>query len=58
MPNNLGGLGEIHFGILKKPTGNVSDATKEGYQESGIREGVGFGGVFLEEGGLECVRKG
>jgi hypothetical protein len=49
MSNDLGGNGQYHIGLLKKPTGlNLTDITKQGYQESGIDEGVIFGGAFEE----------
>jgi len=47
--NNVAGNGEYHFGILKKPTNPGSDITKSGYEESGINEGVIFGGIFQED---------
>jgi len=47
--NSVSGQGEYHFGILKKPTNPGSDVTKDGYQPSGINEGVIFGGIFQED---------
>ncbi len=47
--NNVAGQGEYHFGILKKPTNPGSDVTKSGYEESGINEGIIFGGIFEED---------
>jgi len=55
--NDLSGKGQWHFGLLKKPTGQVSDITKQGYQESGINEGVIFGGIFFEDSSSGCVSK-
>lgn len=47
--NDLSGNGEFHIGLLKKPTGvNLTDITKQGFQESGIDEGIIFGGAFEE----------
>jgi hypothetical protein len=40
----LSGQREYHFGVLKKPTDPRNDVTTSGYQESGINEGVVFGG--------------
>ncbi|KAK2759962.1 hypothetical protein FQN54_002698 [Arachnomyces sp. PD_36] len=55
--NDLSGGGKYHFGMLKKPTGEgLSDVTKEGFQESGIDEGVVFGGVFFEDGALDSCK--
>ncbi|KAL9106095.1 MAG: hypothetical protein Q9227_008840 [Pyrenula ochraceoflavens] len=54
--DNLSGMGEYHFGILKKPTGEgLTDITKQGYQESGINEGLTYGGIFLEDSADGCV---
>ncbi|CZT19417.1 related to endoglucanase c [Ramularia collo-cygni] len=47
--NDLTGNGQFHIGLLKKPTGvNLTDITKQGFQESGIDEGIIFGGAFEE----------
>ncbi|SMQ51399.1 unnamed protein product [Zymoseptoria tritici ST99CH_3D1] len=49
IPNDLSGNGQFHIGLLKKSTGlNLTDITKQGYQESGIDEGIVFGGAFEE----------
>jgi hypothetical protein len=54
--NNVSGQGEYHFGILKKPIGGGSDIPHNGYQETGIHEGVVFGGIFEEDSsGRGCV---
>ncbi|KAK2741513.1 hypothetical protein FQN55_008265 [Onygenales sp. PD_40] len=53
--NDLSGKGQYHFGILKKPTGDFDDITKEGEQESGIDEGIIFGGIFMEDSTGDCV---
>ena len=55
LSNDLSGKGEWHFGILKKPTNPGSDVTKSGYQESGIKEGVSFGGIFYEDSSSGCI---
>jgi hypothetical protein len=48
--NDVSGRGQFHFGLLKKPTGEgLTDVTKQGFQESGISEGVIFGGIFEED---------
>jgi hypothetical protein len=39
-----------HVGLIKHPTGNPSNVVKEGYQPSGIDEGLIFGGLFIEKG--------
>lgn len=49
IPNYMACGGLYHFGILKKPTGNVSNIVDEGYQESGINEGLIYGGIWLED---------
>lgn len=42
--------------MLKKPTGSgLTDITKQGYQESGIHEGIIFGGIFEEDSSAGCV---
>lgn len=47
--NDLSANEEFHIGLLKKPTGvNLTDITKEGFQEKGTDEGVIFGGAFEE----------
>jgi Glycoside hydrolase 131 catalytic N-terminal domain len=54
--NNVSGQGEYHFGILKKPIGGGSDIVHNGYQPSGINEGVIFGGIFEEDSSSnDCV---
>lgn len=54
--NDLSNLGEYHFGMLKKPTGqNLTDITKQGYQEKGIHEGIVYGGIFEEDSAKGCV---
>ncbi len=54
--NDLSGQGEFHFGALKKPVGDgLTDITKQGFQESGINEGVVYGGIFEEDSAGGCV---
>lgn len=54
--NDLSGQGQFHFGALKKPTGvGLTDITKQGFQESGIDEGVIYGGIFEEDSTGGCV---
>ena len=55
MANNVAGQGEYHFGILKKPIGGGSDIPHNGFQPSGISEGVVFGGIFEEDSTGGCV---
>ncbi|RFU33996.1 hypothetical protein B7463_g2393, partial [Scytalidium lignicola] len=55
-PNDVSGQGQYHFGLLKKPTGdNLTDITTQGYQESGINEGIIFGGIFEEDSSNGCI---
>jgi hypothetical protein len=55
-PNDVSGRGQFHFGLLKKPTGqNLTDITKQGFQETGINEGIVFGGLFEEDSTGGCV---
>ncbi|KAA8571311.1 hypothetical protein MFRU_046g00480 [Monilinia fructicola] len=51
LKNDISGQGQYHFGLLKKPTNFASgaDISKNGFQESGINEGLIFGGIFLED---------
>lgn len=54
--NDISGRGQFHFGALKKPTGdNLTDITKQGFQESGISEGVIYGGIFMEDSTGGCI---
>ncbi|KAH9841905.1 uncharacterized protein C8Q71DRAFT_829205 [Rhodofomes roseus] len=56
--NNTGG-GAFHVGLLKEPTGPPGiDVLHQGYQESGINEGLIFGGVFIENSDDGCVTLG
>nr|XP_036577089.1 uncharacterized protein CTRU02_12984 [Colletotrichum truncatum]KAF6783968.1 hypothetical protein CTRU02_12984 [Colletotrichum truncatum] len=54
-PNEVGGQGQYHFGLLKKPVGGEGDITKNGFQPAGINEGVIFSGIFLEDSADGCV---
>jgi hypothetical protein len=59
LPNDVSGQGQFHFGAVKKGTGNnLTDVTKDGSQESGINEGVIYGGIFEEDStkGLSLVK--
>ncbi|KKA28951.1 hypothetical protein TD95_005422 [Thielaviopsis punctulata] len=53
--NDVSGQGQFHFGILKKPTGNFTDITKSGFQESGINEGIVYSGIFMEDSADDCL---
>ena len=54
--NDISGQGQYHFGALKKPTGEgIQDVTKEGFQPSGIDEGVIYGSLFMEDSTGGCV---
>jgi hypothetical protein len=56
LPNNISGRGQFHFGVLKKPTGNnLTDVTKQGFQESRINEGMIYGGIFEEDSSAGCI---
>lgn len=42
--------------MLKKPTGNnLTDLTKQGFQESGIEEAIIYGGIFQEDSSAGCI---
>ncbi|PWW79783.1 Glycoside Hydrolase Family 131 protein [Tuber magnatum] len=47
--NNATGKGQAHIGILKLPTPPATDLSHEGYQPSGIKEGLIYGGLFVED---------
>jgi len=47
--NNATGKGQAHIGILKLPTPPATDPSHEGYQPSGINEGLIYGGIFVED---------
>jgi hypothetical protein len=54
--NDISGQGQFHFGALKKPTGEgLTDITKQGFQESGIDEGIIYGGIFMENSESGCI---
>lgn len=53
--NDISGQGQFHFGVLKKPVNGGSDITKSGDQESGINEGIIFGGIFEENSANNCI---
>ena len=55
VPNDVSGQGQFHFGLLKKPTGSTGDITKEGFQPSGIDEGILLGGIFEEDSTGGCI---
>jgi hypothetical protein len=55
-PNDNSGGGAFHVGILKLPTGPLGiDVVHTGFQESGIHEGLLYGGVFIEQSTNGCV---
>ncbi|KAI6708784.1 hypothetical protein JHW43_008683 [Diplocarpon mali] len=57
--NDVSGQGQFHFGVLKKPTGsNLTDVTKQGFQPTGIDEGVVYGAIFMEDSTGGCVSLG
>ncbi|PZC88424.1 hypothetical protein A1F95_10928 [Pyrenophora tritici-repentis] len=49
LANDLSGNGEFHFGVNKNPTDAGADVLRSGFQESGILEGVVYGGIFIED---------
>lgn len=51
LTNDISEQGQYHFGLLKKPTDFASgaDIIKNGFQESGINEGLIFDGIFMED---------
>lgn len=49
LPNDLKGNGLLHFGVNKNPTSPGANVLKQGFQESGILEGVVYGGIFVED---------
>ncbi|CZT11692.1 related to endoglucanase c [Rhynchosporium agropyri] len=56
--NDLSGQGQYHVGCLKKPTGQgIKDPSKEGFQPTGINEGIIYGGIFMEDSTGGCVSK-
>ncbi|KAK7528422.1 uncharacterized protein IWZ02DRAFT_438884 [Phyllosticta citriasiana] len=57
--NNNSGGGQFQIGILKKPTGvtGSEDITKNGFQPTGMKEAVAYGGLFVESSAGGCVSK-
>jgi len=54
--NNNSGGGQFHTGVFKEPTGPLGiDVVHTGFQESGIDEGLIFGGIFIEDSADGCV---
>ncbi|KPM34483.1 hypothetical protein AK830_g12087 [Neonectria ditissima] len=54
--NDNSGRGQYQIGILKKPTG-TADVVNSGFQESGLNEGLIYGGIFIEDSTNYCVSK-
>ncbi|KAG5982188.1 hypothetical protein E4U55_002206 [Claviceps digitariae] len=54
--NDISGQGQYHFGLLKKGLNGNGDS-KKGFQESGIHEGIIYGGIFMEDGSHKCQCK-
>ncbi|KAM5367629.1 hypothetical protein ACJZ2D_009910 [Fusarium nematophilum] len=52
--NDNSGRGQYQMGILKKPTG-TDDVVNSGFQESGLNEGLIYGGLFIEDSKDGCV---
>lgn len=55
LPNDLSGNGQFHFGVNKNPIAPGEDVLRSGIQESGILEGVVYGGIFVEDTANETV---
>jgi hypothetical protein len=55
LANDISGQGQFHFGVLKKGLNGGDDIVKNGEQESGIDEGIIFGGIFEEDSSAGCV---
>ena len=55
LPNDLSGNGEYHFGLNKNPTDPGEDSLRSGFQESGINEGMVYGGIFIEDNANSTV---
>jgi len=54
--NNNSGGGQFHVGLLKLPTGDLGiDVVHEGFQESGLDEGLVYGGIFVEDTSQGCI---
>lgn len=59
--NNLTGkapttLGEVHFGLQKKPVGaNSTNYLYSGTQEKGIKEALIYGGIWQENSQHHCL---
>ncbi|KAL5486206.1 hypothetical protein ACEPAI_7251 [Sanghuangporus weigelae] len=54
--NDNSGQGQQHFGILKLPTGDADiDVAHAGFQESGLNEGLVYGGIFIEDSSDGCA---
>ena len=53
--NSFAGTSIAHFGILKRPTGNTGlNYLYQGYQAKGVTEAIVYGGIFEENGLLDC----
>ncbi|KAL1605374.1 hypothetical protein SLS60_004922 [Paraconiothyrium brasiliense] len=55
LPNDLSGNGDYHFGLNKNPTDPGADSLRSGFQESGINEGMVYGGIFIEDNANSTV---
>ncbi|KAG6005659.1 hypothetical protein E4U21_007775 [Claviceps maximensis] len=51
--NDISGQGQYHFGLLKKGLDGNGDS-KKGFQESGIHEGIIYGGIFMQDSSEGC----
>ncbi|MBE3046453.1 hypothetical protein IMZ48_28765 [Candidatus Bathyarchaeota archaeon] len=54
LDNDNSGEGQYQIGLLKKPTGS-DDVVNSGFQETGIDEGLIYGGIFIEDSADDCV---
>ncbi|KAG6063187.1 hypothetical protein E4U32_001516 [Claviceps aff. humidiphila group G2b] len=51
--NDISGQGQFHFGLLKKGLNGNGDS-KKGTQDTGINEGIIYGGIFMEDSSKKC----
>lgn len=54
--NDNTGFGQQHWGIIKLPTGDAGiDVVHDGFQESGLNEGLSYSGIFIEDSTDGCI---
>ncbi|KAI5121648.1 hypothetical protein M0805_001175 [Coniferiporia weirii] len=53
--NDNSGGGQFHTGMIKLPLGDAGiDVVHDGFQETGLNEGLVYSGIFIEENTKEC----